>query len=130
MIPPHPRQIAELLLKKVTLRRAGKWLLLMGLIGLLVVAGVLLNRELQSSTWQARYLSELGRELTFKPAPGPSPSIQFPQSGPYDERLGYSQIPAFAQLLTTHGYQITQQARLSPRLATLTQRGIARCWPA
>ena len=109
----------------MTRRNWGKWLLLIILFGLLAVAALLVNNELRSSQWQARYLSELGRELTFRLEPGPSPSIRFPQSGPYDERLGYSKIPAFTQFLTAHDYQITQQARISPRLAELTDRGLS-----
>lgn len=117
------RQVA-LLLKKVTLRNPGKLLLLTGLLGLLVFGARQVNDELRSSQWQARHLSELGRELTYQLEPGPSPSIRFPTSGPYDERLGYSRIPVFAQLLTKQDYLITQQARISPRLAELTDRGL------
>lgn len=119
------RQVAWLNLKKLTLRNWGKLLLLISLLGLLAYGAPLVSNELRSSQWQARYLSELGRELTFKLEPGPSPSIRFPESGPYDERLGYSQIPAFTESLTTHDYQITQQARISPRLAELTDRGLS-----
>ncbi|MGH8459117.1 MAG: hypothetical protein ACRESV_07190, partial [Nevskiales bacterium] len=79
-----------MLLKKVMLRNPGKLLLLTGLLGLLVYGARLVNDELRSSQWQARHLSELGRELTYQLEPGPSPSIRFPTSGPYDERLGYS----------------------------------------
>lgn len=110
---------------KMTRRNWGKWLLLIILSGLLAVAALIVNNELRSSRWQARYLSELGRELTFKLEPGPSPSIRFPESGPYDERLGYSRIPAFTQSLTTQDYLLTQQARLSPRLAELTDKGLS-----
>ncbi|MGH8859312.1 MAG: hypothetical protein ACREXG_15000, partial [Polaromonas sp.] len=113
-----------MLLKKVMLRNPGKLLLLTGLLGLLVYGARLVNDELRSSQWQARHLSELGRELTYQLEPGPSPSIRFPTSGPYDERLGYSRIPAFTQLLTKQDYRITQQARISPRLAELTDRGL------
>ena len=110
----------------MAIRKWGKWLLLISLFGLLLVlvAGLVSN-ELRTSQWQARYLSELGRELTFKLEPGPSPSIRFPESGPYDERLGYSRLPAFSQSLTTQDYLLTQQARISPRLAELTDRGLS-----
>ena len=84
----------------MVLRNWGKWLLLISLFGLLVLVARLVNNELRTSQWQARYLSELGRELTLKLEPGPSPSIRFPESGPYDERLGYSRIPAFSRSLT------------------------------
>lgn len=109
----------------MTRRNWGKWLLLILLFGLLAVAALLVNNELRSSRWQARYLSDLGRDLTFKLEPGLSPSIRFPESGPYDERLGYSRIPAFTQSLTKQDYLVTQQARISPRLAELTDKGLS-----
>ncbi|MHB1249643.1 MAG: transglycosylase domain-containing protein, partial [Polaromonas sp.] len=95
------------------------------MFGLLAVAAYLTYNELRSSQWQARYLSGLARELTFKLEPGPSPSIRFPQFGPYDERLGYSTIPEYTRLLTARDYSITAQARISPRLAELTDRGLS-----
>ncbi|NMM10629.1 MAG: penicillin-binding protein [Polaromonas sp.] len=109
----------------MTLRNRSKLLALIGLTGLLVLLAFLVNAEFRSSRWQARYLSRLGRELTFQPEVGPSPSIRFPKSGPYDERLGYSKIPAFTQFLSAHDYLITDQARLSPRLAELAEKGLS-----
>lgn len=109
----------------MAIRKWGKWLLLISLFGLLVLVAGLVTNELRTSQWQARYLSELGRELTFKLESGPSPSIRFPDTGPYDERLGYSRIPAFTQFLTTQDYLLTQQARISPRLAELADRGLS-----
>ena len=111
-------------LKKISNSRS-KFLLLLSLFGLLCIAAHLIKNELQSSQWQARHLSDLGRELTFKLEPGPSPSIRFPRSAPYDNRLGYSKIPEYSQFLTTHDYLLTQQARISPRLAELTDRGLS-----
>lgn len=99
--------------------------MLVSLLGLLAYAGRLLNNELRSSQWQARHLAELGRELTFKLEPGASAAIRFPKSGPYDERLGYSKIPAFTEYLGRHDYRITQQARISPKLAELVDKGLS-----
>ncbi|WP_329956058.1 transglycosylase domain-containing protein [Collimonas silvisoli] len=109
----------------MTLRNWAKLLLLISLLGLLVFAARLVNNEMRSSQWQARHLSELGRELTFKLELGASDAIRFPKTGPYDERLGYSKIPAFTQYLGKHDYQITQQARISPKLAELVDKGLS-----
>ncbi|WP_343216021.1 transglycosylase domain-containing protein [Collimonas antrihumi] len=109
----------------MTLRKWGKLLLLISLLGLLAFVARLVNSELRSSQWQARHLSELDRELTFKLEPGASTAIRFPKTGPYDERLGYSKIPAFTQYLAQHDYRITQQARISPKLAQLADRGLS-----
>ena len=116
---------AFLLIKKVMLRNWGKLLLLISLLGLLWFAARLVDSELRSSQWQARHLSELDRELTFKLEPGASTAIRFPKTGPYDERFGYSKIPAFTQYLATHDYRITQQARISPKLVQLADRGLS-----
>ena len=120
----HSREVAVALLKKVTPRHGGRWLLLIGLLALLVLAVRLVSHEVRTSERQARYLAELGRELTFKPEPGPSGAIRFPQSGPYDERLGYSGLPAFTQRLTEQDFLITRQARISPQLAALGDKGL------
>jgi membrane peptidoglycan carboxypeptidase len=120
----HSREVAVALLKKVAPRHWGRWLLLIGLLALLAVAARLVSHEVRTSERQARYLAELGRELSFKPGPGPSPLIRFPHSGPYDERLGYSELPAFTQRLTEQDFLITRQARISPRLAALGDKGL------
>jgi hypothetical protein len=55
---------------------------------LLFVAGVIL--ELRTSWFEAHYFASTARKLIYHLEPGPSPSIRFPQTGPYDERLGYT----------------------------------------
>ena len=89
-----------------------------------MVFGKALLKELQTSEYQARYLTELGRQLGFGMAPGQSPAIRFPQTGPYDEQLGYTRLPVFFERLTAHHYTIKAQARLSPRLQQLIDWGI------
>src|SRR5678815_797833 len=64
-------------------------ILVIVLIALGVEAYHFLRDELPSSTLQARYLSELGSQLSFTVEPGPSPLIRYPTTGPYDLRLGY-----------------------------------------
>ena len=89
-----------------------------------VIGGKALLTELQTSEYQAHYLTALGRQLAFGLAPGPSPAIRFPTSGPYDEQLGYTRLPGFVERLTAHHYTIQAQARLSPRLQQLIDWGI------
>lgn len=98
---------------------AGCVLLLLGLS-----AGIFLAHELRTSRLQARYLTRVAKELEFWMEPGPSPSICFPLTGPYDRRLGYKYLPAYMDELTTQGYTIEAQARMSPRLLELTHRGL------
>lgn len=80
--------------------------------------------EMQTSRLQARVLGALAGELHFEVAPGPSDAIRFPGQGPYDRRLGHSQLPAFVERLTARDYVITAQARMSPRMLELRDHGL------
>lgn len=84
----------------------------------------LLIFELKTSWLQARYLSKIAHRLTYKLGPGPSPSIQFPQTGPYDQRLGYATLGKYLNKLTDNDYTIQTQARFSPLLYDLTEKGL------
>jgi membrane peptidoglycan carboxypeptidase len=94
--------------------------------GLCLFIGVMfmLALELWTSALQARYLSTLSRQLTYQVAPGPSSAIHFPTTGPYDERLGYTLLPAFTERLIAQDYRIAAQARLSPRLQQVIAWGL------
>jgi membrane peptidoglycan carboxypeptidase len=89
-----------------------------------IVLGKLITKELLTSERQARYLTEVGRQLTFHLAPGPSPTSRFPTAGPYDERLGYTHLPHFVERLLALNYRVESQARLSPRLLQLIDWGV------
>jgi hypothetical protein len=75
--------------------------------------------ELKTSRLQSAFWRDLGHDARFSLAAGPSDTIRFPHSGPYDERLGYRQLPEFIERLQVRGYEVTQQARMSPRLVEL-----------
>ena len=95
-----------------TIRR--RPVLFIGLGVLVMVAGFLIVYEMRTSALQAEYFSTLSRRLTYHVASGPSSTILFPNAGPYDTRLGYTQLPEFLERLTTNGYTIARQARMSP----------------
>ena len=44
--------------------------------------------------------------------------------GPYDKRLGYALLPAMLDRLTSKGYAVIAQARMSPTLCELIDRGL------
>jgi membrane peptidoglycan carboxypeptidase len=92
-------------------------------LALLVVG--LVAYELRTSTLEAWLLAHFAGRLSYKLGSGPSPRIAFPKEGPYDERLGYSQIPSFQFHLQAQGFYVEQQARVSPSLARLVHWGIA-----
>jgi len=69
-------------------------------------------------------MSRLGKSLTYEVLPGPSDSIRYPHSGPYDERLGYERLGEFGQRLQRHGFATLAQARMSPDMVRLMDEGI------
>ena len=85
--------------------------------------------EAESSTFQARYFAGIAARVKFWLEPGPSPSIRFPQRGPYDQRLGYSEMPVFLKRLSARGYRIHAQARLSYGLVELMEAGYFPPYP-
>ena len=87
-------------------------------VGLAIAIGLGVH-ELISSEWQADYLSNKAKTLTFEVGQGPSPSVRFPTTGPFDERFGYANLASLSKNLTTKEFDITKQARPSPDLVNL-----------
>lgn len=98
-----------------------------GLVALATLAGLavaLAIAELQTSRLQSRWLRSVVRGASFSVEPGPSDAIRFPGSGPYDQRLGYRGLPDHIERLQAQGYVVTAQARMSPQLIELHDRGL------
>ncbi|HTD06732.1 transglycosylase domain-containing protein, partial [Undibacterium sp.] len=60
---------------------------------------------------------------------GASNAIRFPQKAPFDERLGYSDLPVFLNRLQSKEFAIVKQARISPRMAALVDDGYFAPYP-
>ena len=109
------------------MRKRRRWLrytlLAIGLC-LAISVGRVIQQELLTSTHQARYLAALARQLTFHVAAGPSPSIRYPTTGPYNRRLGYAKLPTFLERLMAGAFIFKAQARLSPRLQQIIDAGL------
>ena len=84
----------------------------------------LVGNEVRTSQWQARYMSRLGKSLTYSIEAGPSDSIRYPHSGPYDERLGYERLGEFGDRLHKLGFVTTSQSRMSFDMVRLMDQGI------
>lgn len=99
------------------------WGLLLAGAAAAVVAVV---REARSSRLQARALSQLAADLHFEVEPGPAETIRFPgpEAGPYDQRLGYTRLPAFIDRLAARDFVVTAQARPSAQMLALQDRGL------
>jgi membrane peptidoglycan carboxypeptidase len=98
-------------------------------VSVLAGGGYLAWQELQSSELQARWLSRYAAKLDYRVEPGPSDSIRFPGEGPFDQRLGYSQLPGFLERLTQRNYRIEEQVRFSPTLQQYAGHGLFIPYP-
>ena len=85
--------------------------------------------EIHTSHLQSRLFSYIASHSSYQVEAGPSPSIVFPQSGPFNTRRGYSQILKFENRFKTHGYKIVQQARFSPQMSWIAKLGITPPYP-
>ena len=98
------------------------------IVAVLLVLGFvivkLVRDEVKTSKYQARYLSAISEQLSFKLASGPSASIRYPEYGPYDQRLGYTILPDVIKRLEKSGFSITSQAAFSPMMAELADYGL------
>lgn len=100
--------------------------ILIGSVILLLLAAMagLLAWELLSSALEAKYLTRTAQKMTWQVRPGPSDRIRYPGRGPYDVRLGYSKLPDYLARLDQAGWQIDQQARISPQMARVADLGL------
>lgn len=97
------------------------WLLL---VIIAVVVGLAASKEMRTSRFQARELSQYAASLTYRLEPGPSEAIHYPGNGPFDLRLGYSSLDEFLPRLLKRNYVITEQTRFSPALLGYTDKGL------
>ncbi|VXB37629.1 transglycosylase domain-containing protein [Massilia sp. 9I] len=97
------------------------YLTLLILLVLLAAWGAL---EMRTSRLQAKIFADMASELTYRVEKGPSKSIRFPAASPYDTRLGYASMPAYLEKLQSRGYLIDAQARISPQMAAMADRGL------
>lgn len=103
---------------KGRVRQARWWVF--ALLGLGLLSGLALGVavwEMRSSTLQARWLTPIASELSWRITEGPSERIVFPEAGPHDERLGYARLPGMITSAEERGFRIAEQAEVSERLS-------------
>jgi membrane peptidoglycan carboxypeptidase len=83
-----------------------------------------LREEMLTSYLQSEIATKLTREISFHLEPGKNPDLLVPSQGPYNQRLGYSSMPFFAQSLASEGYETVEQMRSSPRFRQLIDYGL------
>jgi membrane peptidoglycan carboxypeptidase len=98
----------------------------LGVLTVLVVLGAagLVADEVRTSRQQADWLSARASLLRYELQPGPSTAIRYAGNGPYDQRLGYHQLPSYLERLKAHGFEVTAQARMSPAMLSLREEGL------
>lgn len=102
--------------------RPNPWLKRGKIVGAFLLAALAIA-EIKTSWLQSRILAAFARGLTYTVAPGANPSLRFPKSGPYNEKLGYTAIPSFVRHLSRSGYEVSAQARPSWLFQALTAAG-------
>ncbi len=104
-------------------RKLSRWFWAM--IALAVLLGALIAAyELIASPFQAMVLAGYGKRLTFQLEAGENKEIRTPKAGPYDIRLGYVGLPEYVRRLKDQGFEVTQQARVSPDMARIDDFGL------
>ncbi|HYM04835.1 MAG TPA: transglycosylase domain-containing protein [Stellaceae bacterium] len=79
--------------------------------------------EAETSFLQSLFISRAVQDMTFAVEEGASPDLRFPNSGPYDLRLGYVQLPSLIDRLSANHFDIKRQARQSPLLKSFMDAG-------
>lgn len=93
------------------------------LLQLLAAAGVLTAYEMHTAYYSSKPIAEYAKTLTYQLQQGPAQRIVYPESGPFDERHGYTKLPLLLPRLQERGFNIISQAEFSPALQTYALQG-------
>lgn len=93
------------------------------LLGLLAVFAAAAVVEVRTSELQSRIFTRIAAGVGWDIGEGPSDALRFPGHGPFDERMGYTEIPRIVERATERGFHVAEQARVTPRFASLVDRG-------
>lgn len=94
------------------------WLLIL----LIILIGIAIYREIRSSFYQSLFWHWYGQKLTYQLQNGPNQTAHYPD-GPFDQRMGYSQLPQWLPKLQSDGFSIYRQALFSAPLQQYTDLG-------
>ncbi|WP_370701708.1 transglycosylase domain-containing protein [Thauera phenylacetica] len=89
-----------------------------------VAGGLLLRHEAATSRLQARELARYAARLDYALVAGPSEAIRFPAHGPFDRRLGYTELARFSERLQARGFALVEQVRFDDALLAHVERGL------
>lgn len=116
---PQPNVVVE-----VKPERAPRRSLIPALLLLVVAAsGVLVAYEMHTAHYSAKHITEYAKTLTYQLQATPAQQVVYPDSGPFDERHGYTKLPILLPRLLERGFKITAQAEFSPALNQYAHQG-------
>lgn len=87
------------------------------------VLGTAAVQEARTFRLEARLFSALGSESAVSLREGPNPAARFPDDGPSDHRLGYSDLGDRIAALSRDRYAVEMQAVVSPAMDRFTALG-------
>ena len=97
-----------------------RWAAALGVV-LMIAWGV--AAETRTSLLQSRFFADYASEMNFSARPGPSETVRFPTGGPFDERLGYTELPDFIAALRAEDFVVDRQAQWSGALRRFVDDG-------
>jgi membrane peptidoglycan carboxypeptidase len=119
---PRVPSLGSRLFSFLNFKRLKVWLWCLAVV-LIVAACVYV--EIQTSILQSWFFTSTNERLFYTLKDGPSREIVFPRAAPFDERRGYSKLPAFQAKLESQGYRVNQQVRQSETMLRLLDHGIS-----
>ncbi len=96
---------------------------------LLVIVTIFIVDEMNTSRLQSQAISRYASTLTYSVEPGISTAIHYPETGPFDKRLGYYSLPTLLNRLKQSDFSVEQQAQFSPALLDYSKRGFFTPYP-
>ncbi len=93
-------------------------------LGVSVLIGAGVYNEMETSALQARWMAFYGKHITFDMEPDATPHMRYPKFGPYNERLGYSNLPFFIKALQADDFTIASQMRASKTYDDMLRHGL------
>ena len=90
---------------------------------LCIAIGLLIAQEVKTSFYQAKFIHEYARTLTYQLQPSQRRDVIYPSYGPFDERHGYTHLPHYLDRLLARNFRITEQVGFSHALMQYTQKG-------
>ncbi|MCT7943799.1 transglycosylase domain-containing protein [Shewanella septentrionalis] len=118
--PPQPEPKVKVKTPRKARSKGRVWFLFFILI---CCIALLIGLEVKTSFYQAKYINQHAKTLTYELDNSPSTAVIYPSYGPFDERHGYSKLPQYIDRLLQRNFQVTQQVAFSPALLEYAQLG-------